>query len=240
MQIRIRRYHVIGLAALLPLASAFYRKTPKAKALNEPADPVKVLAAVPEPAARPDGKSIALTFDDGPHPQYTERILDILKQYQVPCTFFLVGKQVERYPDLVRKIFREGHEIENHTYSHRDLRTLSKSELSNELEKTGDLVKSITAQKMKYFRPPGGHYNAAVVKIAGDLGYKMALWTVFPKDHSNPPLRLIQERILKNSHGNEVVLLHSGIENTLKALPDLITSLRKEGFRFVRLSENGP
>ena len=238
MQIKIRRYHVLGLFALLPLASVFYWRTSQNKAEAVAVEPASVLPALPAPEPRADGKNVALTFDDGPHPRYTEKILEILKQNGVPATFFLVGKQMERYPDLVRKIARDGHEIGNHTYSHPDLTTLTKMELTAELKKTGDLAESITSEKMRYFRPPGGHYNPAVVETAEELGYKMALWTVFPKDHASPPVNVIEERVLKEVKPNGVVLLHSGIENTLRALPDLIVALRKEGFRFVKLSEN--
>jgi len=188
-------------------------------------------------APNPTPKIIAFTFDDGPHPQMTERLLKILNESQVRATFFVVGKQVELHPELVQKIFSEGHEIANHTYSHRNMTTLSSQDIIGELEKTDRLVASITDQKMKYFRPPGGQYNQEVVESAKNLGYEMVLWTVLPQDHLNPSPELIRDRVLKNVSNQGIVLFHSGIENTLIALPKVISTLRKQGYSFVTISQ---
>lgn len=181
-------------------------------------------------------KKIAFTFDDGPNPQYTDRLLKILNEYHVPATFFVVGKQVERYPQLLRKIFQEKHELANHTYSHRNLKKLSFKEFKNELEKTHQLVQSITEQKMKFFRPPGGHYDQNVIQRGKKLGYTMILWTMFPKDHINPSPEIIRNRVLNNAGENGIALFH-GVENTLSVLPELIVALRKRGYSFVTLSQ---
>lgn len=185
-------------------------------------------------------KKIALTFDDGPHPGYTEKLLDLLHQAKVCATFFVVGKQVERYPLLLEKIFGEGHEIANHSYSHRDLRLLNDSEFFSELKKTHQLVESLTDQKMRYFRPPGGQYNPEVETLAKAWGYEMVLWTVFAGDHSNPSSHLLKKRILKGASDNGIILLHSGVENTLKVLPEVIGELKKRGYRLVTISELSP
>ena len=182
-------------------------------------------------------KKIAFTFDDGPHPEYTQRLLKILRDHGVRATFFVVGKQVEKHPELLQLIFREGHEIANHTYSHRDLRTLSPEELTLELEKTDRLVTAVTDQKMKYFRPPGGQYSPAVVQSARDLGYEMVLWSIFPQDHTNPAANLIRGRVLKAAKDRGIILLHSGVKHTLEILPDLILSLKSRGYSFVTISE---
>lgn len=182
-------------------------------------------------------KEIALTFDDGPHPHYTERLLEILHTYHVPATFFVVGKQVELHPELLQKIFREGHELANHTYSHRDLRALTYPEFESELDKTQKIVASLTDQQMKFFRPPGGQYDAQVIERGKELGYTMVLWTVFPQDHSNPSMDTIRSRVLKAARKNGIVLFHSGIQNTLSILPELIVELRKRGYAFVTVSQ---
>lgn len=189
------------------------------------------------PTVLPENKVIAFTFDDGPHPKYTERLLKILGDYHVPATFFVVGKQVERYPELLQKIFQEGHEIGNHSYSHRNLKTLTTSQFEEDLEKTDKLVESITEQKMKFFRPPGGQYNEDVVEEGKNLGYTMALWNVFPQDHLSPSPEAIRQRVLKSAQNNGIVLMHSGIENTLLALPEIIVELKKRGYHFVTLSQ---
>jgi peptidoglycan/xylan/chitin deacetylase (PgdA/CDA1 family) len=233
MKFEIKRVHIIlGIVLACSIAwGIFCAGEGNQKAALNPAE--NQLSVQREP------RKIAFTFDDGPHPETTERHLKILSDYRVPSTFFVVGKRVEQYPELVQKIFSDGHEIANHTYSHRDLRRLSKAEVAFELEMTDRLVSSITDQKMKYFRPPGGRYDETAVEEGKNLGYEMVLWTVFPGDHANPSKDLICERVLKSVRENGVVLFHSGIENTLEALPGLIDSLRKQGYSFVTLSEMG-
>lgn len=201
-----------------------------------PAVPV-VPVQVPAPSAPLQIKRIAFTFDDGPHPGYTERILALLADYQVPATFFLVGKQVQLHPALVERIFHAGHEIANHSYNHPDLRKLTDKQIAEELDKTHALIEGITAQKMKFFRPPGGQYNDTVVEEASKLGYTMALWTVLPQDHARPEAKLIQERVLRGAANNGIVLLHSGIESTLEALPAIFEKLKEDGYEFVTLSD---
>ncbi len=199
-------------------------------------DPLVSLPVKPEPkVAR--ALRIALTFDDGPHPYFTEKLLQTLKAENVPATFFVVGKQVELYPGLVKEIFSQGHEVANHTYSHRDIRRLTTPEIETELDQTDLKVYAITHQRTKYFRPPGGQYDQRSYAAVRDKGYEMVLWTSIPEDHLNPPVRLIYERVLKTARNNGIVLLHSGVRNTLQALPELIVALRKRGFTFVRMSD---
>ncbi len=190
-------------------------------------------AAPPAPVV----KRIALTFDDGPRVDYTERLLQALREAGVRATFFVVGKQAALHPNLVEKIFQAGHELANHSYTHRDLRTLEGRDLAEELDKTHRLIETITDQKMKFFRPPGGQYNDKVMGEASNLNYTMALWTVLPQDHTSPPSDMIVDRVVKGAGENGVVLLHSGIENTLTALPEIIARLKDQGYRFVTLSE---
>ncbi len=189
------------------------------------------------PQAAPAVKKIALTFDDGPHIGFTDRLIQVLSDNGVPATFFVVGKQAALHPNLVEKIFQAGHELANHSYTHRDLRTLNEKDLAEELDKTHNLVESITSQKMKFFRPPGGQYNDHVVAEASHLNYTMALWTVLPQDHVQPPSETIVERVMKGAGENGIVLLHSGVENTLTALPEIITALKGQGYRFVTLTD---
>lgn len=262
MQLTIKKYHcILFLTFLLTLlfsgtfsqksklsSSENFQETKLVKVLKQQkpdavtqvqpvALPVTFLANPPTPEPLLPTKKIFLTFDDGPHPGYTEKLLVILKKKQVPATFFVVGKQVEKYPELLKKIFQDGHEIANHSYSHRDLRSLSSAERQLELSKTHELVESMTEQSMRYFRPPGGQYNQEVVSSAKERGYEMVLWTVFAGDHENPPASLIKKRVLREAADSSIVLLHSGIENTLLALPEIIETLKKRGYRFVTLSD---
>ena len=220
MQIKIKVYHLIlglGSFCVLGLAAHFSRTTPDPApqivrpSMTAPHVETRV-SQKPVVRAPIPLKYIALTFDDGPHPKYTD--------------------------ELLQNIFGDGHEIANHTYSHPDLRRLSPTEVAQELEKTDELVEAVIHQKMRFFRPPGGQYNESVLELGKKLGYKMALWSSFPQDHLSPAPQLISERVLKSAQNCGVILLHSGVDNTLTALPGLINSLRKEGYVFVTLTEN--
>lgn len=180
---------------------------------------------------------IALTFDDGPYPEYTGRLVKLLEENGVKATFFLVGSRAMQHPELVRLLVSNGHEIESHTLTHRNMAHLSASEIKNELSKSVDLLNKISGCKISYFRPPGGQYNLKVVKSAELLGLNMALWTVFPKDHEEPDPAVITSKILQQAADGGVVLLHSGREPTITALPVAIKLLRDRGYRFVTLSE---
>ncbi len=255
MVIQIRRYHIFAaviLAVLFGRAAIYSRETserlvkavelrPQAMAVPIPTlkkeiSPIpEKKADIPLPAVKL--KPLCLTFDDGPHPGQTERLLSILKEAHVRATFFVVGKQAELYPYLLKKIAQDGHELANHTYSHRNMKTLSDQEISEELEKTETLVSAATGKKMKYFRPPGGQYNSQVVAAAKARGYEMVLWSIFPQDHTNPPSALIRSRILGGAHKDGIVLLHSGVENTLETLPELIRTLKRRGYVFETVAQ---
>lgn len=200
--------------------------------------PVKDVPAVPVREQGP--KTIALTFDDGPHPQYTERLLKVLAEHNVKATFFVVGKQAEKHPDLIQKIFQEGHELANHTYSHRDMRLLTPDEIGDELDRTGKWVESVTAQRMRFFRPPGGQYDADILREAESLGYRIVLWNIFPQDHTRPDPETLKARVLSTREARGVVLLHSGIESTVQVLPDLIEEFKSRGYGFVTVSQMAP
>jgi len=180
---------------------------------------------------------IALSFDDGPHPGFTERIIEALSNEGAVATFFVVGKQAERYPELVRALVRNGHEVANHSYSHVNLNTVSSRVVLEELNRTQDFLQSTTGCNTKLFRPPGGHYSRRVLDVATKAGYKMVLWTIFPMDHSAPPVSTLCRRIFKSTQDGDVILLHSGIETTLEALPRIVQYFRSKGFRFLTVSE---
>ena len=183
---------------------------------------------------------VAFTFDDGPHPFYTQKILEILRDNQIPATFFLVGKQVAKYPELTWQIAIEEHEVANHSYHHPNVSRLTKQELKKEIRKTELLIESITHKKLHFFRPPGGNYNSAVIKTVEDMGYTMALWSVLPGDHKHPPASAIENRVLSKIQYEAIVLLHSGVDSTLQALPNLIHELKERGYKFVTLSQLYP
>lgn len=180
---------------------------------------------------------IALTFDDGPHPGYTERLLNILAENHVAATFFVVGSQVENHPDLTRAISWAGHEVADHSYNHPNLTRLPLFEAKRELNDTRDLIERTINKPALYFRPPGGRYNRRILEMAAQDGYRMILWNVFPQDHTRPAPEKIYQRVMSAAADGGVVLLHSGVDETIQILPKLIADLRARGFQFLTISE---
>ncbi|AOY75894.1 polysaccharide deacetylase family protein [Clostridium formicaceticum] len=189
-----------------------------------------------------DQKIVALTFDDGPHPRYTPKILDLLKEYDIKATFFVLGKHVERYPETVKRMIAEGHEIGNHTYSHINVRESSKEKIEEEFEKTQRAVFSLTGVKPQFFRPPFGFYNEATVGIAREAGCKIILWSTHQdsKDWSNPGIYKIIETVLTKTQNGDIILLHDYVEGesqTLEALKEILPELKNRGYSFVTISQ---
>jgi peptidoglycan/xylan/chitin deacetylase (PgdA/CDA1 family) len=180
---------------------------------------------------------IALTFDDGPHPYFTEKLLALLQRENVKATFFVVGRMAMEYPYLVQEISLAGHELAGHSFSHRNLSRLSDPALVRELNITRGIIQDLTGKKVPYFRPPGGQFNGHVVTLARTMGLSMVLWTVFPKDHELTDPDVVVERVLQQVSDGGIVLLHSGMPATFEALPRIIGELRKRGYRFVTVEE---
>lgn len=185
----------------------------------------------------PGRKWIALTFDDGPHPGYTERILKILRQYDVPATFFLVGEMAERHPDLVRAEDADGHSIANHTYHHLSLTKIPQDSVATEIKACGEVLRSITGKAPRLFRPPGGEYNDPVAEASEALGYRMILWTDDPGDYASPGADLILKRTLERVDNGGIILLHDGIEQTIEVLPQILGYLKSHGYECVTIDQ---
>lgn len=182
-------------------------------------------------------KVVSLTFDDGPHPYYTEALLTILKLEGVKATFFTVGKMGEKYSNLLRRIVEDGHEIGNHTFSHTTLSNLSATDIETEYRANSAVIEAATGKRPVFCRPPGGRYNELAIRIAQDLGMTTTLWTDDPGDYEiTDPKKLERQTFSKVANGG-IILLHSGVAQTLEILPELIHSVRRQGFRFVSLAE---
>lgn len=182
-------------------------------------------------------KEIALTFDDGPHAVYTLKLLQILKQLHTPATFFVVGKQVEKYPTLVQLEVIEGHEVGDHTYDHVNLTELTPDLVEYEIDRCDRVIKSVTGSSVRFIRPPGGDYNQTVLSAASRRGYVTALWTDDPGDWARIPGSVILQRSLDRLENGAILLLHDGIPETLDILPQLINEARARGYKFVTLSQ---
>lgn len=193
---------------------------------------------------KPSTKYVCLTFDDGPHPYYTKKIVDILKEENVKATFFLVGKQVEKHPDLVEYILSYSNaKVANHTYTHKNLTKMSLEEIKEEINKTQKLLLKTSLDKslknvIPYVRPPGGNYDEKVFQAIKELGYNLALWSVFPNDLLCKNKQDIIKKIDEQTRSNkEIILLHSGNQITLEALPDIIKLLKNKGYEFINIDE---
>lgn len=185
-------------------------------------------------------KMIALTFDDGPHKKYTEEILDILDEYSIKATFFVVGVCAEKYPEIIAREIASGHEIGNHTYSHLHLKNANISEIAGEIDKTEQLLIQNNGYSTTLFRPPEGVCNDRVRSVAKDMNYSLVLWTVDTKDWVPSSCESIVNSILGSVDGGEIILMHDyvvGKSNTPDALRIIIPKLLEEGYTFVTVSE---
>ncbi|MGW5635884.1 polysaccharide deacetylase family protein [Streptomyces sp. NPDC003832] len=182
-------------------------------------------------------KCIALTFDAGPS-EHSPRLLDILKEEQVPVTFFLLGKRhIEKYPELVRRMADEGHELANHTWEHKILTELEPDEIREELRRPNEEIERLTGQRPTLMRPPQGRTDDTVHEISRELGLAEVLWSVTAKDYKTNDSALIEERVLDQSERDGIILLHDIYRGTVPAVPGIIDKLKKRGFVFVTVSQ---
>ena len=185
-------------------------------------------------------KKIAITFDDGPHPRYTPEILDLLDEYGVKATFFVVGQNAAYYPELVKAEVDRGHEVGNHTFSHANLREVAYDGVCREISKTERLIYENTDFRARLLRPPEGIYSQAVCDAAADFDYTIVLWSIDTKDWAHNPSEKIAEQILTEVRGGDIILFHDFIGKdspTPAALRMIIPTLLAEGYRFVTVSE---
>jgi len=185
-------------------------------------------------------KQIALTFDDGPHPVYTREILDILAEYDIRATFFVIGQNAEWFPGLVQEELAAGHEIGNHTYHHANLRTVQYETVLHEILDMENAVWENVECRPHLLRPPGGLYGEDVCRAAAALDYTVILWSVDTRDWDHPTVEQIVENVLGNAEGGDIILFHdyvSGSSPTPEALRQIIPVLLAEGYEFVTVSE---
>ena len=185
----------------------------------------------------PDLPKVAITFDDGPHPKYTPKILAILKQYDTKATFFVVGEMAENYPDLVRAELAAGHSVGNHTYHHVDLTQIPPAYIAAELKACGVVLSQMGKRPPHLFRPPGGNYNDEVARVAKALGYISVLWTNDPGDYASPGTNVIETRVIDRIRNGDIILLHDGIRQTIDALPRILRYLQSHGYETVTVDE---
>lgn len=187
-----------------------------------------------------NNKFVALTFDDGPSNNKAGDILNVLEDYKTKATFFLLGERInKKTSEIVRKIYETGHELGNHSWSHRKLTLLTSEEQLQELEKTSIAIKNVTEQDVKWFRPPYGCHNDNVIENANRLSMYSVLWTVDSLDWQGGKPEILVERVVSNVHNGAVILFHdhNNRSNTVEALPKVIEVLKKLGYELITLSE---
>ena len=188
-------------------------------------------------------KIIALTFDDGPHPRFTPQILDLLKEYDAKATFFVLGRHVQLYPEVVLRLIEEGHEVGNHTFTHIDVRRSSYTKIKQEFEDTQSIIFQITGKKPILFRPPFGLLSEYTLQVIEESESKIVLWSENqdPKDWKGLYYREIANHILRNIGNGNIILLHDYVaereSQTVKALSVILPELVEQGYRFVSISE---
>jgi peptidoglycan/xylan/chitin deacetylase (PgdA/CDA1 family) len=185
-------------------------------------------------------KMIALTFDDGPSPSFTGKIMDLLKKYNAKGTFFIIAEQAEKWPELVKRQINEGHEIGNHMYSHREVFQMPIPEIKMDLEQSHRVIQSITGQQIRLYRPTSGYYNENIVGVAWSLEYLVVLWSIDSKDWSGLKPSSIARKILKAVKPGSIILFHDlgGYrDTTVKTLEIILPELARRGYRCLTVSQ---
>ncbi|HWQ59460.1 MAG TPA: polysaccharide deacetylase family protein [Clostridia bacterium] len=181
-----------------------------------------------------NGPMIALTFDDGPYPGVTSEILDVLEEYNVKATFFVLGSRVKGYENTLRRMEELECEVGNHTWSHADLTTLSSSQIVSEIENTNEEFKRVLGHGAAVVRPPFGFYNSTVRRL---VPYPLVLWTIDTGDWQRQDPGRLTEKVLEQTKEGCVILMHDQQTTTAEAMRDIIPALIRAGFRFVTISE---
>ena len=181
-----------------------------------------------------DYKKIALTFDDGPHPYYTEQLLDGLKERGVVATFFVTGEHTVLHPDVIKRMHEEGHLIGNHTYSHMQLTNGNKEEFKEELIATSEVIEEIINEEVIYVRPPYGTWDKS---FEGELNMIPVLWSVDPLDWCTDNAATVVEKVIGQVEENDIILMHDYYASTVTAALEIVDELQEQGYTFVTVEE---
>lgn len=193
---------------------------------------------------------VALTFDDGPKPEFCQPILDILDRYGAKATFFVVGREAQDSPDLIMRMADSGHEIGNHSYSHIPIKNMPVGEALGDIQRCSEVIYNITGKQPKYFRPPGGEYNSGIANGLKKMGLTTVYWSLNAVDYNDDmtpgyevpedyqaTAKELSKRIVDNVSPGTIILMHNGSEQTVIALPFILSELKNRGYGFVTISD---
>ncbi len=225
------------------ITAAKYEEQPDAVTASNPWLPAVTAKASRDGEVEDKIKRIALTFDDGPHAEYTPALLDLLKKYNVHATFFVVGTNVSMYPEIVQREISEGHEIGNHTNTHPcAINRLDEKTLKKELLDAENAIYEVADYRPHLFRPPCGLQSIAISNLVEDMDYKLILWSIDTLDwNKKTSLQYVLNTVRKNIKDGSIILCHDYVVReksvTIEALDILIPELLSQGYEFVLASE---
>ncbi len=182
-------------------------------------------------------KQVAISFDAAWGADKTEKILDILDEFDVGATFFLVGIWIDEYPDLVKEIDARGYEIGTHSNSHPDMSKIDKDTMKKELQTSISKLENITGKKVKLFRPPFGAYNNALIDVADNLGLKTIQWSIDTLDWKGISAKEICSRVESKLHSGAIILMHNNSDNILDGLRLVLTTIQNKGYRVTSIGD---
>ena len=230
-----------------PQAAVVVEPQPVIQSMNATEAPAPAPTPAPAPAAprkhtynscNVESSTVAMTFDDGPHPKLTPKLLDMLKERNIKATFFVIGKCVAEFPDIAKRIVDEGHEIANHSWSHPQLTKLSPSAFASEIAQTNEAIEKATGIRPVTMRPPYGAINASLTKRLNDeYGLCVILWSVDPQDWKIRKSEHVSSHIIKNTAPGSIILAHDIHPSTIDAMPPALDALQSKGYKFVTVTE---
>ena len=183
-------------------------------------------------------KYIALTFDDGPVPANTSRLLDILSRRNVKATFYVIGERAKNHPGVIRRIVNEGHEVGNHTWNHPNMTKLSDSQVRSELNRTRDAIVAASGVQPRTMRPPYGALTQRQREwIYNEYGYPAVMWDVDPLDWKKPGASVVANRLIQGTRNGSILLVHDLHGASVDAIPHTIDTLLRKGYQFVTISQ---
>lgn len=181
-----------------------------------------------------ESKKIALTFDDGPNAEYTEMLLKGLEERGVPATFFLLGKEVEKYPDIVELIHQKGHLIGTHSYEHVNLKNLSDEAAIEQVDKTNAAIHNIIGEYPEFIRPPFGSWKS---NLDYETNMIEVLWDIDPLDWKTNNAGVVTKRVVDKAKEDDIILMHDASESSVEAALEIVDELKEEGYIFVTVDE---